>query len=240
MSEARRSPATGLLMVLAAVSAGVGSTILGGAFDWPASLDLPAAEALPAFAEHETAIRIGFYLNLLSSLALVPVAYGLAARAGWTGAPGRTLTAFGVGGAFMQVLGWVRWPLVVPGLADRYLAAEPGSPERAAVGAGYDLINAYAGGAVGEHLGWVLQGIWAVGTGILLVRSRLLPVWLSALGAGLAVLWLPLTAASGFGSHAGVLGTVAGGVYTLWFLWLAAAGGVLAVRRSPAPATEVR
>ncbi|MFC7479824.1 DUF4386 domain-containing protein [Luedemannella flava] len=228
-------PATGLLLVTAGVLATIGSVILGDAFDWPASLDHRAAEALPAFAANATAIRLGFYLNLLSSLALVPVAIAFSAALGRTSTAVRAVTVFGVAGALAQLLGWVRWPLVVPGLADAYLAAAPGTPERAAVGASYDLINAYAGGALGEHLGWLLQGVWAVGTGVLLLRSTFLPRWLGAVGAATAVVWLPFTAASGFtGSHVGTVATIGTLTYTVWYVWLGLVGVILLARRQRA------
>ena len=168
---------TVFVMVAAGVLAAIGSWLLAARFEWPARLDDRAAAALPAFAAAEGAIRLGFAMMLVASLALVPVVLDLGRL---LGPAARTWTVFGVAGAFVQTLGWVRWPIVVPQLARRYLAAPPGSPERDAVGSSYDLINAYAGGALGEHLGWLFMGVWAIGLGLL--GSRIMPKWLAAVG----------------------------------------------------------
>jgi hypothetical protein len=221
---------TGTLLALAGIFAAAGGGVLSAVFAWPARLDDRAPTALPAFAEAAGAIRFGFYLELLSSLVFVAAALALPQVVGRSTAT-RVLTGFGVAGGLMQVLGWVRWPLAVPVLARDYLAAAPGSLERAATGASYDLLNAYAGGALGEHLGWLLQGIWAVGLGVLIARRRLLPLGLAVVGPALTVCWLPLVLAAGLtASHTNGVATIGSLAYTVWFLWLAVAGVVLAVR----------
>src|SRR4051794_40687738 len=106
--------AIAVALISSSVLAGVGAWILSAKFGWPARLDDGAAEALPAFVAAEGAIRLGFALELFASLALVPAILGLGRLIG----PAATAwTAFGLAGAFVQTLGWVRWPIVVPVLA---------------------------------------------------------------------------------------------------------------------------
>jgi hypothetical protein len=231
--SARRWPLTGGLLVAATVLAAVGATVLGAAFDWPAVLDEPGTVALPAFSADETVIRVGFYAELLSSLLLVPAAYGLRRALGRGSEAMRVFTAFGVAGALFQVLGWVRWPVAVPGLAERF--ADPGATEagRAATAAAYDVLNAYAGGAVGEHLGWLFQAPWAVAVGVLALTAVGVPRWFGVLGIVSAVGWAVLIVPEPYVPVLGGDGVsgVAFGVYTVWFLWLAALGVLVGLRR---------
>lgn len=227
---------TGRSLLGSAVLAAVSSVGLAVSFGWPAVLDEPAVTALPAFGDAATAVRLFFVGQLLGSLALVPGVLGLQtllAGGRRAGAGLRALTAFGVAGAVVQCLGWVRWPLVVPGLADTYLDPEASPQARQAAAAGYDLLNAYAGGALGEHLGWLLQAVWAIGTATLLVRrADLLPRWLRVSGVALAAVWTATLVPAGWlGSDA--LELVGTNVYTGWYLWLVAVGVTL-LRRRPA------
>lgn len=230
----RRLPVTGGLLVASAVLSLVGYAILGTQFGWPAVLDEPGTVALDAFVEAEQWVRAGFYVFLLSSLLLVPAA--LAVQDGLTRGEtaARALTAFGVLGAFAQMLGWVRWPITVPGLADRWTDPAASEADRAATAAVYDLVNGYAGGALGEHLGWLLQGVWAVGVSLFVLRARGLPRWFAVLGVVLATVWAVLVpVATAFAAPTLEFWSL--NVYTAWYLWLLALGVLLVVRRVGAP-----
>ena len=146
----------------------VASVGLSVQFGWPDILDAPAAEVLPAFAEIAGTVQTLFLLQMAGSLVLIPgviALHLLLARSRGTDAALLTVTAFGVLAPVIQSLGWIRWPLVVPGLAERYLDPSASAATTEATAATYELINAYAGGALGENLGWLLQGVWAVGLG---------------------------------------------------------------------------
>jgi len=228
-SSARRRPVTGILLVLPAVLAAVGATWLSSAFGWPDVLDADGAEALPRFAAAESAVRAAFYLLLVSSLLLVPAAIYLEQLFGGPARPAvRLVTVFGVTGAFAQILGWVRWPVTVPHLSDAYQSA-PDAAGREAVAASYDVLNRYAGAALGEHLGWLFQGLWAIGIAVLLVAVTGIPRWLSLVGLALAVVWWPLLVASGL-SETDWLAPVGSLVSVVWFVWLLAVGVLVAVR----------
>lgn len=187
---------TGVLLIAAAVLAAVGAGWLSAVFSWPDILDAPGDTAIPAFIAAESAVRTAFYLMLASSLLLIPAAIYLEQVVGGPATPGvRTVTTFGVLGGFAQILGWVRWPVTMPHLAEAYASAD--ETTRTAVASSYDVLNRYAGGALGEHLGWLFQGPWAIGLAILLLRVHGVPRWYSYLGLVLSIAWLPLTWASG-------------------------------------------
>lgn len=227
-----RRPVTGAFLVASAALAAIGSFVLGAAFGWPAVLDEPGVDALPKFAAAESAVRFGFVLQLLSSLLLVPAAFGLRDALMRRSRAGSALTALGVGAALVQCLGWIRWPIAVPGLSAAFADPAASETERIATAAAYDVLNAYAGGAVGEHLGWLLQAPWAIGVAVFAYTTRRVPRWFATIGVvssiGWALLILPEPYVPFLASDA--MSAVAFGVYTIWFLWIAALGVLLAVR----------
>jgi hypothetical protein len=227
----RRSALSGALLVTSGVLSIGGYLVLGTQFGWPGVLDEPGTTALDAFVDAQAWVRFGFYLFLLSSLVLIPAAIGLLDELGVDSTVARSVAAFGVLGAFAQMLGWVRWPIAVPGLADAWTDPSATSTQREATAAAYDVLNGYAGGALGEHLGWLLQGIWAVGIATLALRSARFPRWFATLGLVVAASWavaVPTATAVGVET----LEFWGLNLYTAWYLWLTAFGFLL-LRRSP-------
>ncbi len=129
------------------------------------------------------------------------------------------------------MLGWLRWVTAVPVQADLWEQAGTDESARFAVATSYDTLNAYAGATLGERLGWLLQGIWAVGVFVLAERAVGVPRWLSSVGLVLSLGWAVLTP---LGTAADVGWAEAAGVavlYTGWYLWMALLGSVLLRRR---------
>ncbi len=230
---AQRHHVTGALLVASAGLAAAGAIILSVTFGWPDVLDEGAAVALPAFAAQEGWVTYGFLLELVSSVLLVLAAIGLAAAVGRGDVLTRSITVFGIAGALFQILGWVRWPLVVPGLAERYLDPTTDETTRISVGTTYDLLNAYAGGALGEHLGWLFQCVWAIGVAVLVARAVGLPAWFGWFGLISAVAWTMLIVPEPYvdALSSDAVSFVAFNVYTVWFVWVLVLGVLLALRR---------
>lgn len=225
--------ATGLFLAGSGLLSLVGYLVLGTQFGWPDVLDEPGSTALDAFVASETAARTGFTVFTFASLALVPAAIGVQETLTRGGMAARTITAFGVLGAFAQVLGWIRWPLAVPALADSWQAADDES-SRAAVAASYDLLNAYAGGAVGEHLGWLLQGVWAVGLAVYVVRAAVTPRWFALSGVAVSLAWVA-TVPLGTSIGSDTLEFWGLNAYSLWYVWIIVLGILLARGHRTAP-----
>lgn len=236
--EGRRDrQVAGLSLLVSAVLSVAGGIGLAVAFGWPAVLGEPATVALPAFAASEVAVRAWFVVLLWSSVLLVPGVLALhrlvAGHLGGSALLG-SASAFGLAGAVLQTLGWVRWPLVVPALADAYLDPAASPTARDATAATYDLLNRYAGAALGEHLGWLFQGLWAVGLSLFLIRlPSVAPAWLRRSLPVVAIAWgLTLVPAGWLGSDA--LAQAGTGLYSVWYLWLAVLGGYLLAGRRTA------
>ena len=103
-------------------------------------LDEPAAEVLVTFRAHEGAISAWFSVLALSAALLAPIAIGvgkLSARRAM-----RAAVAAGVAAAAVQVVGLLRWPILVPGYA------ADGDAD------GYRTAGDILGTAIGETLGY--------------------------------------------------------------------------------------
>jgi hypothetical protein len=99
-------------------------------------------------------------------------------------------TAIGLLAALVQFLGLVRWPFAVPHLAR--LAGDPATTPatRDAIEVTFQTLNRYLGVAVGEHLGYLLTGLWTALAGVALIQSDLLHPLFGIVGLVLAPLFV--------------------------------------------------
>jgi hypothetical protein len=206
---------TAALMLAAAVLLNVAFTGLGAVFDYPDVLKHPAGEVLDAFRASQAAVSAWFLVLALGAAMLAPVAIGVGRLSDSRAM--RWAVPAGVGAAAVQVIGLLRWPILVPGWA--------ATDDRAA----FTTANHVLGNLIGETGGYLLTAAW---TGLVLV----------ALGTGFAGrLFVGLGAVSAALILAGVLSPLdlplidlanfAG--YVLWSVWLVAFAGLLALRRVP-------
>ena len=93
----------------------------------------------------------------------------------------------------------------------------------------FEAFHQYAGMAVGEHLGYLSTGIWTLLIALVMLRTALVPRWLGAIGAVLA-----LGIAAGLAEPAGweLGGTINTLSYLVWAVWLIAVGVTLLIRRA--------
>jgi hypothetical protein len=123
---------------------------LAAVFDYPGILREPPEQILQAFAAGGAGLVLTWYAFALAALLFVPVgmAHALSGKRAQTQAP--LAIAAAVAGALagvLQAMGLLRWVMVVPGLA------ASGDVE------GFTLLHAFAGVAVGEHLGQLLTAL---------------------------------------------------------------------------------
>ena len=169
---------TALSLVLTPLVLVVGFTSLTLTFDYPDILREPTGDILTQFRAGGPALVAQWYSMVLASMLFVPAAvlfHKLIAHRPL--AP--LVTSFGVVAAVVNTLGFIRWPFLVPVLAERY--ADPALSEAARVGleTTFEAFHLYAGMAVGEHLGFTFLALWLVGGGLLMRDT--LPNWLSGL-----------------------------------------------------------
>jgi hypothetical protein len=220
----------GSLLILVPVAFSVCFTLLQMLFEYPDILRQPTAEVLTKFAAGGTGLIAVWYALTLSAVLFIPVVVlmhqVLADHAASTTL--RVATVFGIVAGFAQTLGFLRWPFLVPHLAQAYLDPSASEAQRAAAAMVFDAFHCYAGMAVGEHLGYLSTSVWTFLIALLMLRS---PLFGRALG--LSGMLLALGVAAGLLEPAGVevAGTINALSYLAWAFWLIVVGVVLLVRR---------
>jgi hypothetical protein len=140
----------------------------------------------------------------------------------------------GSAAALVQALGLVRWPFAVPELARRYIAAEGPDAEatRRAIALTFATIHRLFGVGIGEHLGYLLTGLWTLLVAISIMVTTVLPGWLGVIGLPIGVAILIGTMEFvGPNEKDGwpLAGTIVPIAYIAWSLWLIALSVLLLV-----------
>jgi hypothetical protein len=212
--------------VFHAILAAGAFAVLASVFGFPEILREPAGVALARFAEDPTTIQTAYYAFTFSSFLYVPMAFlanaALGERARWLGPLAGGLA---VGAAVTQVLGFARWTILVPFLAERWTAGQ----ETAQVELLFEVFNRYAGMTVGEHLGWLFQAGWVAVLALAMTRG-------GGLVRGLGVAGLVVAAGILVGSYepfgiAPAVTALAQAIFTTAFpFWFIAAAAALTRR----------
>ncbi|MDP1847099.1 MAG: DUF4386 family protein [Solirubrobacteraceae bacterium] len=223
---------TASLLIVAAVLANVAFTALGSIFDYPDVLNEPAGQVLADFRADQTAIGGWFAVLALSAALFAPIAIGV--RRLSSGRAMRIAVPVGIAAAVVQVIGLLRWPVLVPGYA-----SEAASTDAGVAAAGRDAFTTASdilGTAIGETLGYALTATWTVLVIVALGRHYA-GRWFALLGALSAALVL-----TGVLSPLGlpVIDTANFIGYILWSLWLIAFAIVIVVHERRAGATPPR
>jgi hypothetical protein len=219
MNDVRLSRLTGLVLILTPIAFNVFFTLLSVTFDYPDILREPTGYVLRHFDAGGSALVAIWYGFMLTTVLFVPLAvlvYKVLAR---EDTPYMAVaTAFGVVAGMLQFLGLVRWPFLVPYLADTYLDPASSGSTRESAAVVIQAFNQYAGVGVGENLGYLFTGLWTVLVGLAMFGSSLpFRRWLALLGTVSAASVLVGTLEPvGFEPAADIV--VIG--YILWSIWL--------------------
>jgi hypothetical protein len=224
------SKLTASLLILAAVLANVAFTALGSVFNYPDVLDEPAGKVLTAFRADQGAVSGWFSVLALSAALLAPVAIGVGRLSSQRAM--RIAVPVGITAAVVQVIGLLRWPLLVPGYASDAASGNAGAA--AAARDSFATASDILGTALGETVGYLLTATWTALVIVALGR-RYAGRWFGALGAASAMLVL-VGVLSPLGLP--VIDTANFVGYVLWSVWLIAFGVVILVRERRVAATS--
>jgi hypothetical protein len=223
-----------ILLVVVPIAFNAAFFELGRTFDYPKILREPADVILGRFAAGGTALVLRWQALLLSALAMLPLVALLAVVIGADSGLTVTAVVIGSAAAFVQVLGLVRWPFAVPELARRFVAAEgpDAASTRETIEVVFVALHRLLGVGIGEHLGYLLTGLWTILVAASIVSTAVIAPWLGWLG-------VPIGAALLVGSAEFVgpnernrwslAGTIVPIAYVAWSIWLVALGIGLAL-----------
>ena len=188
------------------------------AFEYPDILRRPTEEILRRFRDGGPGLRRLWYVFAASAALFIPVPVlvqeSFAPAPPWFLAVG---TVFGVLAGIVQVVGLLRWPFVVGGLAEMYLAADANAAKREAVSVVFEALHRYAGVAVGEHLGYLFTAIWTILLCLAIIATGIVGEWVGWLGLpGALMIFAGLFEEAGW-KPAGAITAIG---YVLWSLWL--------------------
>jgi hypothetical protein len=219
----------GIFLIVAPVWFNATFLLLAKRFDYPDILRRPANEILERFHAGGSSLIVLWWMFMLSGLLLIPAGVLLGQALGFTGVVPLAVSV-GVLAGLVQMLGLLRWVYLVPSLAR--MNADPAleSGQREANEAVFRAMHRYLGVGVGEHLGYLLTGIWSILIGVAIVGTELIPAWMGwvgiVIGAGVilgSVEFLGPNEERGWK----LAGSAIPILYVAWSLWLLAMGVAL-------------
>jgi hypothetical protein len=222
--------AAGVVLIVAPLWFNANFALLGKRFEYPDILRRPTSEVLERFRAGGSGLILLWWTFMLSGLLLIAGAVLLGQVLGF-GFIVPVATTIGVLAGFVQTLGLLRWVYVVPGLARAYTDPSAGPDQKEVTAAIFRALHQYVGVGVGEHLGYLLTGLWSLLVGIAVIGDgTALPVWLGwpgiVIGAGLVV-----ASAEFLGPNEERGWRLAGAaipiLYVAWSFWLLAMGVAL-------------
>jgi hypothetical protein len=221
---------TGVLLILTPIAFNVFFTLLSVTFEYPDILREPTGYVLRHFDAGGGSLVAIWYGFMLTAVLFLPLAILVHKALVREDTPYMAIaTAFGVVAGVVQFLGLVRWPFLVPYLADTYLDPASSAATRESVSVVFQTFNQYAGVGVGENLGYLFTSLWTALVALAMFGSALpFRRWLALLGVVSAVGILVGTLEPvGFEPAANIV--VVG--YILWSIWLALFGIFLLVNK---------
>jgi hypothetical protein len=219
---------TGLLLILVPIAFNVTFFLLQRAFEYPDILRKPTDTILRRFKEGGAPLRRLWYAFAFSAVLFTPVPV-MVQQVFQPDAPWYLLvgTALGVLAGAVQFLGLIRWPFLVPSLADVYTDPASTQSTRDSVAIVFQAFHRYVGVAIGEHLGYIFTGAWTILLCITIIETDLVNPLFGWLGIVPALgLLIGVFEETGF-KPAGAINAIS---YIFWSLWLIAFGVALLLR----------
>jgi hypothetical protein len=216
---------TALLLIVVPIAFNIMFFLLQRAFEYPDILRQPTQTILRRFKQGGAPLRRLWYAFTFSAVLFTPVPV-LVQQIFEPDAPWFLVigTVIGVLAGVVQFLGLIRWPFLVPSLADLYTDPESTPATRDSAAVTFQAFHRYVGVAVGEHLGYLFTGIWTVLLCIAIIQSEIVNPLIGWLGIIPAIGVLAGVFEETGLKSAGAVNAIS---YILWSIWLIAFGVAL-------------
>jgi hypothetical protein len=220
---------TAALLIAVPIAFNLAFLELGRAFDYPNILRKEPDEILRRFAAGGSGLILRWEALLLSALAMMPLAVLVTVVLAPPAPLAVASIVIGSAAALVQGLGLVRWPFAVPELARRYVAADgpDAATTRRTIEVVFATLHRLLGVGIGEHLGYLLTGLWTLLVAGSIMSTSVLPGWLGLVGIPIGVALLIGTLEFvGPNEERGwpLAGTIVPIAYIAWSIWLIALG----------------
>ena len=202
-----------LILLHVTISTGCFLTLMA-VFRFPDILREPSPERFALFLENQNIVIPTYYLLALTGISQAIITVLLFQLYQQKTTIINLGLLFGILAGIFQTLGFIRWSFVIPYFADLSVS----SPE--SIGILEGAFNSYAGMAVGEHLGFLMQAGWTIFTGIAIAKTTFLDKKLGIAGIIIGSLTI-LFAFEPFGGMFAFLGVLTNPVESAWYIWLA-------------------
>jgi Domain of unknown function (DUF4386) len=221
----------GVLLVLAPIWFNVLFAVLAKRFEYPDVLRRPPAEVLSRFRDGGSGLILTWWAFMLSGLLLIPTVVVVGNVAVPTGGVLIAVAiVVGVLAGLVQMLGLLRWVYLVPWLARVHAEAKP--EEQRSIEITFEAFHRFLGVGVGEHLGYLLTGLWSTLFGFALMSSTELSEWFGWVGIVIGI-GLMVASLEFLGPNEERGWTLGGDavpfLYIAWSLWLLAMGVALLI-----------
>ena len=219
---------TGLLLIIVPIAFNVTFFLLQRAFEYPDILRKPNDYVLRRFKEGDAPLRRLWYAFTLSAVLFTPIPV-LVQQVFQPAVPWYLVvgTALGVLAGAVQFLGLIRWPFLVPALADLYTDPKSTQATRDSVAVVFQAFHRYAGVAIGEHLGYIFTSSWSILLCIAIIATAVVSPLFGWLGIVPAIgVLMGVFEETGF-KAAGAINAIS---YILSSIWLIALGIALLLR----------
>jgi hypothetical protein len=226
---------TAILLIVVPVAFNLAFFELGRSFDYPGILRKDPDEILRRFAVGGSELILRWEALLISALLMLPLVALLAVVLAPSPALFIASVVVGSTASIVQGLGLVRWPFAVPELARRYVAAPEGpdgDATRRSVEVVFITLHRLLGVGIGEHLGYLLTGLWTILISAAIWSTAVLPAWLGLVGVVIGIAMLIGTLEFvGPNERDGwrVAGVIVPVAYLAWSVWVIALGVFLLV-----------
>ena len=171
---ARQYRGAAVSIFLHVVALVVGFSILAAVFEFPEVLRATSFHRLSLYATRQSIIQPTYWILAVTGFTQIAIAVFL--HRSFRDRDATVLKfalIFGILAGILQTLGFIRWAILIPCLAERMSAPGVTQAARETIALIEGAFNRYAGMAIGEHTANICVGLWTLLPGVAMLRCPL-------------------------------------------------------------------